>query len=254
MQKYKIGKQGASWWIVFVAFLVPFLVSTVWATATQPAVGTANSAEELFTQMMVAEYVIYEEAEQAALEVRLQIYKYYMDQKLDAPLATSNLHIKIMHRIAEFYGNLLMLRVDTIIETKRRWPDQPVTDQIDMLTYQPQLITDIMQIIDWMVTLEALGLSWDQQKAILTNWHRSETGRMEKKHQIDLRLIDIKMTLSREIPDSAWKKESVDAIVNLQTEIFDDYKLKYNQTWELLSPEQRAKLLKLAFVAVRSQR
>jgi hypothetical protein len=254
MQKYQIRKQSTSWlWIVFIAFLVPFIVSTVWATATQPGVGTAHSAEELFTQMMDAEYAIYEEAEQAALEVRLQIYKYYVDQKLDAPLATSTPHMKIVHRISEFYGRLLMLRVETIIETKRRWPDQPVADQIDMLTYQPQLITDIMQIVDWMITLEALELSWDQQKAILTNWHRSDTGRMEKNHQINLRLIDIKATLSREIPDSAWMKESVDAIVSLHTEMFDDYKLTYNQTWELLSPEQRAKLLKLAFVAVRSQ-
>ena len=253
MQKYKIGKQSASWWIVFIAFLLSVNVSTVWANATQPAVGTANSAEELFKQMMDAEYAIYEEAEQAALEVRLQVYKYYMNQKLDAPLAFSTPHMKILHRIAEIYGRLLMLRVKTIIETKRRWPDEPVADQIDMLTYQPQLINDIMMNIDWMITLDSLDLSWDQQKAILTNWHRRDTVSMEKNLQTNLRLIDIKATLSKEIPDLVWVKGSVDAIVTLHTEIFDDYKLKYNQTWELLSPEQRAKLLKLAFVAVRSQ-
>jgi hypothetical protein len=85
---------------VYIAFLVPFIMGTVWANATQPAVGTANSAEELFSQMLDAEYAIYEEAEQAALEVRLQTYKHYMDQKFDAPLATSTPHLKIMHRFA----------------------------------------------------------------------------------------------------------------------------------------------------------
>jgi hypothetical protein len=118
MHKYQIRNQSTSWlWIVYIAFLVPFLMGTVWANATQPAVGTANSAEELVSQMMDTEYTIYEEAEQAALEVRLQIYKHYMDQKFDAPLAISTPHLKIMHRIAELYGRLLMLRVETIIET-----------------------------------------------------------------------------------------------------------------------------------------
>jgi hypothetical protein len=254
MHKYQIRNQSTSWlWIVYIAFIVPFLVGTVWANATQPAMGRANSAEELFSQMMDAEYTIYEEAEQAALEVRLQIYKHYMDQKFDAPLATSTPHLKIMHRIAELYGRLLMLRVETIIETKRQWPEQPVAEQIDMLTYQPQLIIDIMQTIDWMITLEALGLNWDQQKAVLTNWHLRDTGRMEKNHQTNLRIIDIKKTLSQEIPDSSWVKESIDAIVTLHIEIFNDYNLNYKKTWELLSPEQRAKLLRLAIFAVRSK-
>jgi hypothetical protein len=238
---------------VYIAFLVPFIMGTVWANATQPAVGTANSAEELFSQMLDAEYAIYEEAEQAALEVRLQTYKYYMDQKFDATFATSTPHLKIMHRIAELYGRLLMLRVETIIETKRQWPDHPVADQIDMLTYQPQLIIDIMQTIDWLITLEELGLNWDQQKAVLANWHRRDTGRMEKNYQTNLRLIDIKETLSKETPDSSWVKESIDAIVTLHIEMFNDYNLNYKKTWELLSPEQRAKLLRLVIVAVRSK-
>jgi len=254
MQKYQIGKQSTSWlWIVFIAFLVPVTMSTVWANATQPAVGTAHSAEELLEQMMAAEYAIYEEAEKGALELRLQIYKYYMDQKFDVPLATSTHHKKIVDHIADLYGRLLMLRIETIIETKRRWPGLQVPDQIDMLTYQPQLLNDIMLNIDWMVTLDPLELSWDQQKAILTNWHRRDTGRMEKNHQVNLRLIDIKSTLSREIPDSVWLKESVDAIVTLQTEIFDDYRLNFKKTWEFLSPDQRDNLLKMSLVALRSQ-
>jgi hypothetical protein len=232
---------------------VPVTVSTVWVNAKQPTVGTAHSAEELLEQMMAAEYAIYEEAEKGALELRLQIYKYYMDQKFDVPLATSTHHKKIVDHIADLYGSLLMLRIETIIETKRRWPGQPMTDQINMLTYQPQLIIDIMLNIDWMVTLDPLELSWDQQKAILTNWHRRDTGRMEKHHQANLRLIDIKSALSREIPDSVWLKESVDAIVALHTEIFDDYRLNFKKTWEFLSPDQRANLLKMSFVAIRPQ-
>lgn len=170
MQKYKKRNQNRSWlWIVFMVFHVPFIVSTVWANAMQPAAGTANSAEELFKQTMDAEYAIYVEIEQAALDVRLQIYRYYIDHKLDASLATRTPQMKIVHRIAESYGRLLMLRLETINETRRRWPDQPVADQIDMLTYKPQLIIDILENINWMITLEVLELNWDQQKAVLTN-------------------------------------------------------------------------------------
>jgi hypothetical protein len=254
MQKHQIGKQSTSWlWIVFIAFLVPVTMSTVWANATQPAVGTAHSAEELLEQMMAAEYAIYEEAEKGALELRLQIYKYYMDQKFDVPLATSIHHKQIVDHISDLYRRLLMLRIETIVENKRRWPDQPVTDQIDMLKYQPQLLTDIMLNLDWMVTLDPLELSWDQRKAILTNWHLRDVGRMKKNHQANLRLIDIKSTLSREMPDAVWVKGSVDAIVALHTEIFDDYRLNLTKIWEFLSPDQRAILLKMTLVALRPQ-
>lgn len=75
---------------------------------------------------------------------------------------------------------------------------------------------------------------------------------METNYLTNLRLIDMKATLFKEIPDSAWMKESIDAIVALHKEFFDDYKNNYKKTWELLSPEQRAKLLKLVLVAVRS--
>jgi hypothetical protein len=122
--------------------------------------------------------------------------------------------MKTVNRIAELYGRLLMLRMENIVETKRRWPDQSVEDQIDMLTYQPQLIIDIMLNIDWMVALEGLSLSWDQKKAALGNFHRRDVQRMERVHRADLKTIDIQATLSESVPDPAWMKASVDALVN----------------------------------------
>ena len=130
--------------------------------ATQPTSSAANSAEELFSQMMDAEYRVYEEAEQEALDIRLKAYKYYMDQKLDATLENSTPHLKMLHHIAELYGRLLKLRVETIIETKRRWPNESVDEQIDMLAYQPRLLTDIMDNLDWMITMDSLELNSEQ--------------------------------------------------------------------------------------------
>ena len=43
------------------------------------------------------EFVLYEEAERAALEVRLEMYKDYTDQELDAPLKNNTVHMKTVH-------------------------------------------------------------------------------------------------------------------------------------------------------------
>ena len=112
---------------------------------------------------------------------------------------------------------------------------------------------DLMRNIDWFVSLDALELSGDQQKAILAYLQERGINRIENIHRKNLRLFDIKATLSSEVLGLMWVKESVDTIMDLHIEILEDYKLSYSKTWELLSFGQREKLLKLLLVAVRSQ-
>ena len=239
--------------IILLSIFASLIVNGGWVHAAQPMSSSAQSAEELLSQMMDVEYGVYEEAEQEALDIRLKAYKYYMDQKLDATLEDTTPHLKMLHRIAELYGRLLKLRVDTIIETKQRWADQPVAEQIDMLTYQPKLINNIMDNLDWMITIDALDLSWEQQRSMLASWHRRDMVRMENNHRVEMHLIDMKKTLSENIPEPGWVNESVDSVVALYDEIINEYKLNFNNTWDLLSPEQRANLREMTFAAFRSQ-
>ena len=239
--------------IILLSIFAFLIVNGGWAHAAQPMSSSAQSAEELFSQMMDAEYRVYEEAEQEALDIRLKAYKYYMDQKLDVALEDTNPHLKMLHHITELYGRLLKLRVETIIETKRRWPNESVDEQIDMLAYQPRLLTDIMDNLDWMITIEAMELDSEQETSIRVSWHRRDMVRRENSHQVELRLIDMKKTLSEGMPDPGWVDESIDAVVALYDEIINEYKLNYNNTWEILSPEQRANLREMTFAAFRSQ-
>ena len=254
MNKHRDYRQKTAYVLItLLTFLAITIARGGWAHAAQPTLSSANSAEELFLQMMDAEYAVYEEAEQTALEFRLKAYKYYMNQNLDETLEDRTPHMKMLHHIAKLYGRLLKLRTETIIETKRRWPDEPVDEQIDMLSYQPKLISDIMDNLAWMVTIDMLGLSWEQKKAVLAKWHQRDMVRMNNNHQIDLHLIDMKATLSKKIPGIGWVDESVESVVALYDEIINESKLNYNETWLLLSPEQRVNLRELTFVSFRSQ-
>ena len=63
----------------------------------------------------------------------------------------------------------------------------------------------------------------------------------------------MKKTLSDSIPDPDWVDDSVDEVVALYDEIINEYKLNYNKTWKLLSPDQRAHLREMTFASFRSQ-
>jgi hypothetical protein len=228
-------------------------MSAAQTDAAEPSASEAASIAELLDQMADKEYALYEKTEQIALQARLVIYQKAMQLRLDHALGDKPVITSLCRQIADLYGQLLMLRVEAILEIKRRWPEVSIIDLVDMMQYRPELLLSIMDDTDEMITIPGLDLSWDQKKAVSTTWLHREIQRMENEHNINLILLDLKSALTTQQPELAWAVDQIAAIVALQNERFDYRTQNFKETWNLLSPSQREKYVHLVKVGIRAQ-
>ena len=237
----------------FVAFQATIGPPTTQAdTSTQPEAAPSTVAD-LMRKMEEKEYALYENALRTTIQIRLAYYQQYIGQKTNSPWELSPTITLLSRKVVDFYCKILLLRIETILEIKRRWPDQSVDDLIDMLQYHPDLILAIMDEIDRMVSLEGLNLNLNQKKSVSTNWLHRDIQRMEKSHQIYTILLDLKSALTTQLPKTSWVADQIANIATLQDEIIDFRKQIHEETWDLLSPDQRETYLHLIYVAIRNQ-
>jgi len=241
-------------------FLQPALLSNAAQGDTATLSEADKSAyENLIKKWEDKEWEMYQNAQSAAMQIKLELYQLFMNQGMKSPLEIKPKVISLSRELVDRYVQMLLLRVEMILEIKRDWPDLPVEDWpdlpveelIEMLQFRPDLILGFTDSIDAMMSIQGLELNWEQEKEISTKWALRNIQGMQKAHEINQIVLDLKIALTKGLPESSWAAEQVAAIAGLQNEIVD-YRIQTRKdTWSLLTPDQREKYIHLAVIALK---
>jgi len=140
---------------------------------------------------------MYQNAQSAAMQIKLEHYQLCMNQGMKSPLEIKPSVISLSRELVDSYAQMLLLRVEMILEIKRGWPDLPVEELIEMLQFRPDLILGFMDSIDAMMSIQGLELNWEQEKEISTKWALRNIQGMQKAHEINQIVLDLKIALTK---------------------------------------------------------
>ncbi len=140
-------------------FLQPALLSNAAQGDTATLSEADKSAyENLIKKWEDKEWEMYQNAQSAAMQIKLEHYQLCMNQGMKSPLEIKPSVISLSRELVDGYAQMLLLRVEMILEIKRGWPDLPVEELIEMLQVHPDLILGFMDSIDAMMSIQGLEL------------------------------------------------------------------------------------------------
>jgi hypothetical protein len=238
----------------FPDIIIRLLLLTVFPVCFMLVIGMSyvnvyadNNSKQIIMEMQSKEIELYEQAVKLTSELRVTVIKSLSLEQISAHGVRLDKVNLIINDVLDVYGKMLLLRVVKTRQLKSSLSVKEAGEWIDLINFEPELLTSMSGEVTWAFPSERLGLSWEQKLKIMDILHRRQKATNDSNYMVNRNTILLKQELSKKTSDAANLNALVKAIIDSQRGMFAIYiELNY-ELFGTLNKEQLQELTKWAW-------